>query len=88
MQYYVLGAHYNALQSKQILVQPCTTNMIIIWKPSEATSSMILGDFVVHVRKYFDCRESGTSLEDVVERVLNHYKDRHPKQHICIVGIY
>ena len=27
-----------------------------------------------------DCRESGTSLDDVLERALEYYKDRHPKQ--------
>ena len=38
-----------------------------------------------------DCRESGASAEDVLERALEYYKDRHPKHqalHFYIVGIF
>ena len=31
-------------------------------------------------KQVFDCRESGTSLDDVVEKTLQFYRDRHPKQ--------
>ena len=31
-------------------------------------------------KSILDCRESGTSLDDVLERALEYYKDRHPKQ--------
>lgn len=31
-------------------------------------------------KQVFDCRESGTSLDDVVEKALQFYRDRHPKQ--------
>jgi len=28
----------------------------------------------------FDCRESGMSFDDVIEKTLQFYRDRHPKQ--------
>ena len=31
-------------------------------------------------KQVYDCKESGTSLDDVLERALEYYKDRHPKQ--------
>ena len=35
-------------------------------------------------KQVFDCRESGTSLDDVVEKALQFYRDRHPKQQAFI----
>ena len=31
-------------------------------------------------KQVLDCRESGTSMEDVLERALEYYRDKHPKQ--------
>jgi hypothetical protein len=39
-----------------------------------------VGKFCGAYKQVFDCRESGTSLEDVVEKTLQFYQDRHPKQ--------
>ena len=30
-------------------------------------------------KQVLDCRESGTSMEDVLDRALEYYRDRHPK---------
>ena len=39
-----------------------------------------VGKFCGAYKQVFDCRESGTSLDDVVEKTLQFYRDRHPKQ--------
>ena len=39
-----------------------------------------VGKFCGAYKQVYDCKESGTSLDDVLERALEYYKDRHPKQ--------
>ena len=39
-----------------------------------------VGKFCGAYKQVFDCRESGTSVDDVVEKMLQFYRDRHPKQ--------
>ena len=39
-----------------------------------------VGKFCGAYKQVFDCRESGASLDDVVEKTLQFYQDRHPKQ--------
>ena len=39
-----------------------------------------VGKFCGAYKQVFDCTESGTSLDDVVEKTLQYYQDRHPKQ--------
>ena len=38
-----------------------------------------VGKFCGAYKQVYDCRVSGTSLEDVPEKVLEYYQDRHPK---------
>ena len=39
-----------------------------------------VGKFCGAYKQVYDCKESSTSLDDVLERALEYYKDRHPKQ--------
>ena len=39
-----------------------------------------VGKFCGAYKQVFDCRESGMSVDDVVEKMLQFYRDRHPKQ--------
>ena len=39
-----------------------------------------VGKFCGAYKQVYDCKESGTSLNDILERALEYYKDRHPKQ--------
>ena len=39
-----------------------------------------VGKFCDAYKQVYDCKESGTSIDDVLERALEYYKDKHPKQ--------
>ena len=71
-----ITAHFNQNKPRSNLVRP--------WRLLETKWGHIkhdVGKFCGAYKQVFDCRESGASLEDVVDKSLQFYRERHPKQH-------
>ena len=70
-----ITANYNANKPKSCPIRPARS-LESKWSHIKHDVAKFSGVF----KQVSDCRESGASAEDVLERALEFYKDRHPKQ--------
>ena len=69
-----ITAHFNHSKPRSNAVRP-SRSLETKW----GNIKHDVGKFCGAYKQVFDCRESGTSLDDVVEKTLQFYRDRHPK---------
>jgi hypothetical protein len=70
-----IAAHFNQSKPRSSPVRP-TRSLETKWGQIKHD----VGKFCGAYKQVFDCRESGASLDDVVDKSLQFYRDRHPKQ--------
>lgn len=70
-----ITTHYNQTKSRGNPVQPARS-LETKW----GNIKHDVGKFCGAYKQVLNCRESGTSAEDMLGRALEYYKDRHPKQ--------
>ena len=70
-----ITAHFNQSKPRSNLVRPARS-----LETKRGHIKQDVGKFCGAYKQVFNCRESGTSLDDVVEKSLQFYLDRHPKQ--------
>ena len=66
--------HYNDTKPRSSPLRPARS-LETKWGHIKHDVSKFCGSY----KSVLDCWESGTSLDDVLERALEYYKDRHPK---------
>jgi hypothetical protein len=70
-----ITAHFNRVKARGSPLRP-SRSLETKWGSIKHDVSKFCGAY----KQVLDCRESGTSLEDVLDRALEYYRDRHPKQ--------
>jgi hypothetical protein len=70
-----ITAHFNRVKARGSPLRP-SRSLETKWGSIKHNVSKFCGAY----KQVLDCRESGTSMDDVLYRALEYYRDRHPKQ--------
>lgn len=70
-----ITTHFNQAKARGNPIRP-TKSLETKWRNNKHDVAKFCGVY----KQVSDCRESGWSNEDVLDRALEIYKDRHPKQ--------